>query len=125
MEDVIEVAKQYVNAFKEVNPGLVRKYFSPKATKTGCFYDFEKNEWGDILSHSYQEIIEWTRSYNSSGVMPDTEIQATLLDMQDKIAVVKIIAQWAPDVWGYDYITLVKEKQGWIISAILWQSMIS
>lgn len=124
MENVIEVAKQYVKAFKEANPAIVEKYFLPQASKTGYFYDFENKKWNRRLTHSFQEISEWTQSYNQNDIMPNSEISATLLDMQDKIAVVKIVAEWAPNVWGYDYITLVKDGEEWRILAILWQSII-
>lgn len=124
MENVIEIAKQYVKAFKEVKPELVEKHFLPNATKTGYFYDYEKSEWTDISTHSFGQISEWTKSYNTNGIMPDSGIQATLLDIQDKIAVVKIVAEWVADKWGCDYVFLVKENEEWRISSILWQSVV-
>lgn len=81
----------------------------------------KKSEWTDISTHSFGQILEWTKSYNTNGIMLDSEIEATLLDIQGKIAVVKVVAEWVADKWGCDYI---KENEEWRINSILWQSVV-
>ncbi|HEY8397553.1 MAG TPA: nuclear transport factor 2 family protein [Flavihumibacter sp.] len=124
MENVIEVAKQYVKAFKDGNPGLIEQHFLPTASKSGYFYNYESSGWAELSVHSYSEISAWTKSYNANGIMPDTEVEASLLDIQDKTAVVKILAEWAPGVSGCDYVMLVKENDNWLIHSILWQTVV-
>lgn len=122
--NAIEVAKQYVMAFKKVNPELISQHFLPTAFKTGYFYDFENKDWTELNHHSFDQMREWTKTYNLENIMPDSEISATLLDKQDKMAMVKINAEWAPNVWGCDYVALLWEKQQWLIAAVYWQSLI-
>ncbi|WP_299568333.1 nuclear transport factor 2 family protein [uncultured Pedobacter sp.] len=123
--NVIEVAKQYVLAFKNVNSGLIREHFMPNAFKTGYFYDFETRNWTGLKYHSFEQMEAWTAEYNLNGIMPDTEIHATLLDVQDKMAIVKLKAEWAPGIWGHDYVILLLEDGKWLISTVHWQSLIN
>jgi hypothetical protein len=122
-ELVVKAAENYLKAFKEVRPELVRNYFLPQFTKIGYFYDYEKNEWMDLSIHSLQQVIDWAGTYNVNGIMPDSEATTTLLDLQDRTAVVKVEAEWAPGKWGNDYVMLAKQNEEWLISSILWQSI--
>lgn len=120
---ITETAKQYVNAFRNVNPKLIDKHFIPTAFKTGYFYDYDNKIWAPLSLHSFEQMREWTKTYNINGIMPNSEIKTTLLDQQEKMAVVKIIAEWASGVIGCDYIILLKQEKEWLISAVYWQSI--
>ncbi len=121
---VIAVAKNYVKAFKEVDTELVDTYFSPQCTKLGYFYDFEEDKWMDKAMHNFKEIKDWCAIFNVKKQMPDTDIQIELLDLQDKIAIVKVEAEWVSNKWGCDYVLLTKDTDKWLIESIIWQSVV-
>lgn len=123
--EIIEVAKMYPIAFKELNVGLVEKYFAKNATKTGFIYDYKEKNWLDLSTIEVDEIKEWVLSYNKEGIMPDDEIDVILLDVQERIAVVKIEMFWAEGNKGCDYVLLVKENGVWVIDKVLYQSILS
>ena len=56
--------------------------------------------------------------------MPESEIEVKILDVQDKIAVVKIDLYWTENRKGCDYLFLVKENDSWLIDKTLWQSLL-
>jgi hypothetical protein len=121
---ILETAKNYPRAFKNSDPKLIDECFSPQAIKMGYFYDYEKDEWMDNAISDFEEIKKWASEYNTNNIMPKSNIKATLLDFKDKIAVVKIELEWAPEKWGCDYVFLIKENNKWSIIKILWQSIV-
>lgn len=121
---VIDIARNYVLAFKNTDPSLVEQHFHPDFHKTGFFFLYDQNKWDQLLTHGYDEVKAWTSSYNKEGIMPDTEPIVSILDINHKIAVVKIIAEWAPNVKGLDYVVLVKQDNEWIIRSVSWQTML-
>lgn len=121
---IIETAKHYVKAFKDKQADTIVENFQQSAFKMGYFYDFEKGDWMEMTTHSYDQIKDWSKTYNIDNVMPNSDIHATLLSKQSKTAVVQIIAEWAPNHWGNDYIMLSKHNNRWVISCVFWQSII-
>jgi len=121
---ILEIAKCYPKAFKNSDPKLIDEFFSPKVIKMGFFYDYEKEKWMDNTSSDFEEIKKWATEYNTKNIMPESAFKATLLDFKDKIAVVKIELEWAPEKWGCDYVFLIKENNKWKIIKILWQSIV-
>ncbi len=121
---VTAIAEKYVQAFKEVKPQLVNDYFSPECVKIGFIYDFENDKWLDKSIHNYKEIKQWAATYNLKKIMPNGTCNTTLLDLQDKIAVVKIELEWAPRAWGCDYVSLSKDNGNWLITSIMYQTIV-
>ena len=87
-------------------------------------YDYEREAYSPLSCNTLPEISAWATNYNTSDLMPDINIQMELLDQQDTIAVVKLVAAWAEERWGVDYVLLVKNDNQWIIADIVWQSLI-
>lgn len=123
-QHVIDTARNYVLAFKNTDPSIVEKYFTPNFFKTGFFFLYEQNNWDEIRTHGFEEVKEWTKNYNKDQVMPDSIIEVSILEMSTKIAVVKIVAEWAPGVRGLDYVILVKLNTEWMIRSVTWQTII-
>jgi hypothetical protein len=123
-QQIIDTAKNYVLAFKNTAPSLVSKHFTKDFIKTGFFFLHEQNKWDEIRTHGFDEVKKWTSTYNKDQVMPDTEINVSLLEISDKLAVVKIIAEWAPGVKGLDFVILVKQENDWKIRSVSWQTII-
>lgn len=123
-KEIIEVSKMYPKAFKELNTNLIDMYFAKNATKTGFIYDYESNKWLDLSTIGVDETKQWVSSYNKENIMPESEINIEILDIQEKIAVVKIDMYWAENKKGCDYLFLVKESSSWLIDKILYQSVL-
>jgi hypothetical protein len=123
-QKVINTARNYVLAFKNTDPSLVEKHFCPDFFKTGFFFLYDQNKWDEIRTHGFEEVKAWTTDYNKEQVMPDSDITASVLEISDKMAVAKIIAEWAPGVKGLDYVILVKITDHWMIRSVTWQTII-
>ncbi|MDC6363284.1 MULTISPECIES: nuclear transport factor 2 family protein [Flavobacteriaceae] len=122
--EITEVSKMYPKAFKELNTDLIDTYFAKNATKTGFIYDHESKKWLDLSTVGIDEIKQWVSSYNTEGIMPESKIDIEILDVQERIAVVKIDMYWAKNSKGCDYLFLVKENGSWLIDKILYQSVL-
>ncbi|AUP81396.1 nuclear transport factor 2 family protein [Flavivirga eckloniae] len=121
--EIIETSKNYPLAFKSMDVSLIDVFFAKNATKTGFMYNYESGSWMDISTVEITEIKNWVTDYNKSDIMPDSEAKVEILDQQDRIAVVKVEMDWAPNRKGCDYLFLVKEDT-WLIDKILWQSIL-
>lgn len=122
--EIIEVSKMYPKAFKEVDESLIDIYFAKNATKTGFLYDYESRNWLGISTIGIEEIKQWVATYNKESIMPNSQIDIEVLDVQAKIAVVKMELEWAKDRKGCDYLFLTKENNTWLIDKILYQSIL-
>jgi hypothetical protein len=123
--DLIEAARGYYEAFFKVSPDLVRQYFLPCAIKVGAMYDYEHKQFqSSLMEHNFQQIVVFASQYNASGHMPATEPGITVLDVQDRTAIVKVSAEWATDRWGTDYVALARVGERWMIASVVWQSSI-
>ncbi|MEJ2444020.1 MAG: nuclear transport factor 2 family protein [Exilibacterium sp.] len=123
-QQILDASMKYYEAFKHVEPELITKYFAPGFRKTGFMYDYDREAYMDLSSHSLEEVIEWASQYNTSNHMPGGDVRMEVLDIQDKTAVVKLVAAWAEERWGVDYLALAKIDERWMITGILWQSLI-
>ncbi len=120
---VIETSKKYPQAFKSMDIKLIDTFFTKNATKTGFMYNYESNNWMGTSTVEIKEIKNWAADYNKDHIMPNSEAKIQILDLQEKIAVVKLEMDWAPNRKGCDYLFLIKEE-AWLIDKILWQSVL-
>ena len=123
-KDILEVAAMYPIAFKQMDINLIDAHFTEKATKTGFIYDYENDKWLDVSTVQIPAIKEWAATFNKEGIMPDTETKMSILDAQDRTAVVKLEMEWLVDKKGCDYIILIKEDNQWKIETIIYQSLL-
>jgi hypothetical protein len=123
-EVILKAAENYFKAFKEVKPELLKQHFLPEFKKSGFLFDYEKNQWMDLDTRDLSEVKAWASQYNLNNTMPPSNPQLVLLTALEKIAVVKLEAEWAPGRWGVDFITLVKPNDVWFVIGIFWQSMV-
>ena len=121
---VIHVVKSYPKAFKFMDATLIDENFTKNASKTGALYDYETQEWGEVTTANIEEIKNWVASHNKGNIMPDMDIDIQIIDIQDKIALVKIELEWVKNIKGSDYILLVKKGNAWLIDKIYYQSIV-
>ena len=67
----------------------------------------------------FDKLINLAKRWNVKGdrVNESSPQKVELLEVSDKIAVVKVTA-----VWGIDYLNMVNTAEGWKIINIVWQS---
>ncbi len=121
--EIIQISKKYPQAFKDMDLNLIDRFFTENASKTGFMYDYESSNWTDVSTTGISELKNWVAGYNKKGIMPNSEVKVQILDLQEKIAVVKLEMDWAPNRKGCDYLFLIKEDT-WLIDKILWQSIL-
>ncbi|WP_298486767.1 nuclear transport factor 2 family protein [uncultured Maribacter sp.] len=121
---IMTVVKSYPEAFKLMDTSLIDKNFTKNASKTGVLYDYETKKWGELTNANIEEIKKWVTVHNKENSMPDIHIKSQIIDIQDKIALVKIELEWIKNIKGSDYILLVKKGNEWLIDKIYYQSII-
>ncbi|GAA3605955.1 nuclear transport factor 2 family protein [Flavivirga amylovorans] len=121
--EIIQISKKHPQAFKNMDLDLVDQFFTKNATKTGFMYDYESSKWTDVTTVGLSDFKNWVADYNKNDIMPNSEIKVQVLDLQEKIAIVKLEMDWAPNKKGCDYLFLIKEDR-WLIDKILWQSIL-
>lgn len=68
---------------------------------------------------SFSNMIRYTRNERNRATEANAKIrEVQILDVQTKIAAVKLRA-W----WGIDYLLLTKMGDKWVIEKVLWQSL--
>jgi hypothetical protein len=123
-KNILEIAATYPAAFKQMNPNLIDAHFTKTATKTGFIFNYENDKWLDVSTVKIPEIKEWAATFNKEGIMPDTQSKMSILDAQDRTAVVKLEMEWLAGKKGCDYILLIKEGNQWKIETIIYQSVL-
>ncbi len=121
---IMNVVKSYPEAFKFMDTTLIDKNFTKNASKTGALYNYETQEWGEVTTTNIEEIKKWVAVHNKENVMPDIHLEFQMIDIQDKIAFVKIELEWVKNIKGSDYILLVKKGNEWLIDKIYYQSIV-
>lgn len=123
-KSILEVAVTYPTAFKQMDTNLIDAHFTKTATKTGFIFDYENDKWLDVSTVKIPEIKKWAATFNKEGIIPDTGAKMSILDAQDRTAVVKLEMEWLADKKGCDYILLIKEDNQWKIETIIYQSVL-
>lgn len=85
----------------------------------GWWYDQKKSSYSDKSEMSFDSLIGLAKRWNAKGdrVNEDSPREVKVLEVSDKIAVVKVTA-----VWGIDYLNMVNTDDGWKSVNIVWQS---
>lgn len=117
-EKIIEASTAYVESIYTVDTVKVYKYVDRELFKKGVYYSKKEKTWS-VHPMSFDELVSTAKTYNKKGALPKNSPKVVeILDIQEKIANVKIEA-----IWGIDYLLLMKDETGnWRITQILWQS---
>ena len=115
-EGVRRAALDYLEGFYEGSDEKLTRGVHPEVVKFGfSFRDGAYN--GSPMSFS--DMFEFAAAVRAGRVTTpeDAPKEVILLDIQDQIAVVKVIA-W----WGSDYLQMARYDGAWKIVHILWQT---
>jgi len=119
VKDVTQAAYNYIDTFYKVDTTLAYKSIHKDLRKVGWWYDDKKSAYSDASEMSFDRLIDLAKRWNAKGdrVKPDSPREVEVLEISDKIAVVKVTA-----VWGIDYLNMVNTEGGWKSINIVWQS---
>jgi len=119
IKDVTQAGYNYIDTFYKVDTTLAYKSVHKELRKVGWWYDKKKSSYSDASEMSFDRLISLAKRWNAKGdrVKADSPRAVKVLEVSDKIAVVKVTA-----VWGIDYLNMVKTDDGWKSVNIVWQS---
>ncbi|MFN0177076.1 MAG: nuclear transport factor 2 family protein [Saprospiraceae bacterium] len=115
---VHRAALDYLEGFYEGDTIKLQRSLSPELHKYGYYKSKNGQYEGDKMS--YSDAIAFARGVlaKQSFPKPDAPKQVTLMEVQEQIACVKVVA-W----WGMDYLLLAKHGDKWRIEQVMWQGL--
>jgi len=119
LKAVTQAAYNYVDTFYKVDTTLAYKSVHKDLRKVGWWFDDKKSAYSDKFEMSFDQLISLAKKWNAKGdrINAETPREVVVLEVSDKIAVVKVTA-----AWGIDYLNMVKTDEGWKSINIVWQS---
>ena len=119
IKDVTQAAYNYIDTFYKADTTLAYKSVHKNLRKVGWWFDKKKEAYSDKFEMNFESLISLAKRWNVKGdrVTSDSPREVQVLEISDKIAVVKVTAEW-----GIDYLNMVNTDQGWKSINIVWQS---
>ena len=119
IKDVTQAAYNYIDTFYKADTTLAYQSVHKDVRKVGWWFDKKKNSYTDNLEMPFDKLIALAKKWNAKGDRANAESprEVKLLEVSDKIAVVKVTAEW-----GIDYLNMVSTDEGWKSINIVWQS---
>ncbi len=119
VKDVTQAAYNYIDTFYKADTTLAYKSVHKDVRKVGWWFDEKKNAYTDNLEMPFNKLIALAKKWNVKGDRATAESprEVKVLEVSDKIAVVKVTAEW-----GIDYLNMVNTDKGWQSINIVWQS---
>ncbi|WP_299884126.1 nuclear transport factor 2 family protein [uncultured Lacinutrix sp.] len=118
-KNVTIAANNYIDTFYKADTTLAYKSVHKKLRKVGWWFDEKKGKYSDDSEMPFDKLISLSKRWNKKGdkVNESTPRNIEVLDVSDKIAVVKVTA-----AWGIDYLNMVNTNEGWQTINIVWQT---
>lgn len=116
---VRKAANDYIEGFYFGDTAKIYYSIDQGASKHG-YYKRNQSDTGFMkIPMSYSQMISYSKNEKNRPSEANAKIRdIKILDIQSKIASVKVRA-W----WGIDYLLLTKIQDRWIIEKVLWQSL--
>lgn len=113
---VHRAALDYLEGFYEGDTLKLQRSFSPDLHKYGYYKDKSGKYEGSQMT--YSDAIAYAKNVLAKKQFPkpDAPKKVTVLEVQEQIACVKVVA-W----WGMDYLLLAKHDGTWRIEQVMWQ----
>lgn len=113
---VHRAALDYLEGFYEGDTLKLQRSLSPELHKYGYYKDKAGQYEGDKMT--FADAIAFAKNVleKKRFPKPDTPKQVSVLEVQEQIACVKVVA-W----WGMDYLLLAKHGGKWRIEQVIWQ----
>ncbi len=114
---VKQAATDYVEGLYKADPSLIERSVHTGLTKHGFWRKPGETAYQPQSTMTYQQLHELAGKWNKDGKRDTSIKEIVVLDVLDKIAAAKIVANW-----GIDYMQLAKYDGQWKIVNILWQA---
>lgn len=115
---VLSVAQDYVNAMYEADAAKMEQCLFDYFLKNGFYWKSSQESYSEMTSISRDQLIQIAKDWNKDQWVPaDAPRELDILDLQEKIAVIKLTA-----FWGVEYLQLSKTGDKWLIVQILSQN---
>ena len=108
VKDVTQAAYNYIDTFYKADTTLAYKSVHKNLRKVGWWFDKKKDAYSDKHEMTFESLISLAKRWNAKGdrVKPDSPREVKVLEVSDKIAVVKVTAEW-----GIDYLIWSKQMR--------------
>ena len=114
---VRKAANDYIEGFYSGDTSKIYYSIDPGASKHG-YYKAATDTGYRKIPMSFNQMIGYAKNERNRPTEANARIRdIEILDLQSKIAAVKLRA-W----WGIDYLLLTKMQDKWVIEKVLWQS---
>ncbi len=115
---VYNASLDYIEGMYTADPARIQKSTFKDLVKRGFYWKGKSQTFSELTSMSYDQLVQVAKDWNREGWLPeDAPREITILDIQDKIALVKTTAYW-----GIDYLHLCKMDDKWMIVNVIWQN---
>lgn len=119
LDDLKAAAQGYIDIFYKGDTLLAYKYVDQSLRKVGWRYRADKQQYSGNRELPFTAVVDLAKRLkeNPLEIPEGTPREVEVLEVNDKIAIVKVTA-----LWGIDYLNFVKIDQEWKIINIVWQS---
>jgi len=115
---VLQTAQDYVDAMYEADAGKMDNCLHENFIKNGYYWKAGEESFSNMTLITRPQMIQIAKDWNKEDWVPDDAPKdINLLDIQEKIAVVKVTAYW-----GIDYLHISRNHAQWRIAQILSQN---
>lgn len=114
---VKRAALDYVEAIYESKPELIDRGVDVTVRKYGYWYNPKSKKWRISGEMNFKQLNTLAKNWNAKGNQNTEPKKVEIIDIMEKIAMVKVTASW-----GIDYMHLGKEAGKWKIINVIWQS---
>jgi hypothetical protein len=116
---VHKAANDYIEGFYFGDTARIYYSIDQEASKHGYYKRSQSDTSFIKIPMSFSQMIRYSKNEKNRPSEANAMIRdIQILDLQSKIAAVKVRA-W----WGIDYLLLTKMQDRWIIEKVLWQSL--
>ena len=119
LDDLKAAAQGYIDIFYKGDTLLAYKFVDQSLRKVGWRYRADKQQYSGNRELPFAAVVDLAKRLkeNPLEIPEGTPREVEILEVNDKIAIVKVTA-----LWGIDYLNFVKIDQEWKIINIVWQS---
>lgn len=121
-ELVTKACTNYLEGFYEGDTEKLKASLQPGLHKFGFWKSKKTNQFGKPIPMTFEGALKFAENVKKKQnfAKKDAPKKIEILDILDKIAVVKVTAYW-----GIDYMQLSKQGDKWMIEQVIWQGPLS
>jgi len=117
-ELVTKACTNYIEGFYEGDTDKLKTSLQPNLHKFGFWKSKKTKAYGNPIPMTFEGALKFAKNVKEKKnfAKKGSPKKIQILDLLDKIAVVKVTAYW-----GTDYMHLSKQGNKWMIEQVIWQ----